>query len=366
MPTLRPSFLDDKSPSPVPAANDAPDGALGRLLALINDDLVNEVMINRHDRVFVEKNGRMQDAGIAFASTQAVDAAADAILAMCGRDKDDPSLISEAIMPDGSRLSVIRQPIAVESTIISIRKFSKNLITLDGMVQQNIISAPLAAFLKAAVRERCNILVAGTTSAGKTTLLNALSVYISESERIVTIEDTPELKIQHRNVVRLEASTGYAAPRDADVTMRHLLKSSLRLRPDRIIIGEVRGAEAFDLLQAINTGHAGSMATLHANGPRDAFSRLEHMINMANMNLPLKGVREQIALAVDLVIQMERDADGKRFISHVTELVGLEGDRFISQDLFQTEGRHGSPHTPSNVTSRNHKIQRVIQQTKLS
>lgn len=328
--------------------------------ALLGDDAISDIMVNGYNHIFVEKDGVMRDAGFVFRERNMVMAFAEQIIRLCGRERSvKDNTVIEGMLPDGSRVSVVLPPIAVDGPSISIRKFPKTMITLEDMVTKELVPAHIAQFLKAATTNRLNIIISGNTSSGKTTLLNALSEHIGESERVVTIEDTPELRLQHRNVVRMETNP------DGDATVtassRELVKCAMRMRPDRIVIGEMRGSEAFELLQAVNTGHYGSMATLHANSPRDAMTRLEHMIGMADVQLSSRAIRHQIVGAIDMVIQTRRDEKGRRRISHVTEVIGMEGDVIVAQDLFVLHPM--GDYRWANVTSRNPRTQKVIEET---
>jgi pilus assembly protein CpaF len=255
------------------------------------------------------------------------------IVTRVGRRIDESQPLVDARLTDGSRVNIITPPLAIDGPSISIRKFSKKSITLDTMAQQANISAPMATLLKIAARCRLNILISGGTGSGKTTLLNALSRMIDLAERTVTIEDAAELQLQQPHVVRLETRPPNLEG-TGEITMRDLLRNSLRMRPDRIILGEIRGAEALDVLQAMNTGHDGSMSTIHANSPREALTRLENMVGMTGINLPSKAVRTQIAAAVHLIAQVNRMRDGVRRVTHIMEVVGMEGDTITTQELF--------------------------------
>ena len=309
---------------------------LGPLEPLLQDESVTDIMVNGPNQVYVERKGKLTLTGITFRDNQHVMSIAQRIVTIVGRRVDESSPICDARLLDGSRVNVIAPPLAIRGCSISIRKFSKKKITLDIMAEQNNISHNLCKVLKIAGAVRLNIIISGGTGSGKTTLLNALSQMIDHGERIVTIEDAAELQLQQPHVVPLETR-----PRnlegEGEITMRDLVKNALRMRPDRIILGEVRGSEAIDLLQAMNTGHDGSMGTLHANTPREALTRMENMVGMAGINLPSKAVRTQIASAVNLIVQISRMRDGIRRITHVTELVGMEGDVIITQDLFHFE-----------------------------
>jgi len=319
-------------------ANQIVDDMLGfgPLEPLLRDEAVNDIMVNGPYQVYVERRGKLELTDVKFRDNAHVMAIATRIVTGVGRRVDESSPICDARLPDGSRVNVIAQPCAIRGTSISIRKFSQKKITLDTMAGQNNISAPLCQVLKICGAIRLNIIISGGTGSGKTTLLNAISRMISHGERIVTIEDAAELQLQQPHVVPLETRNANLEGQ-GEITMRDLVKNALRMRPDRIILGEVRGAEAFDLLQAMNTGHDGSMGTLHANTPREALSRLENMIGMAGINLPSKAVRTQITSAVNLIVQIQRMRDGARRITHVTEVVGMEGDVIVTQDLFTFE-----------------------------
>ncbi len=308
----------------------------GPLEPLLRDDSINDIMVNGPYQVYIERRGKLELSEVKFRDNEHVMAIATRIVTGVGRRVDESTPICDARLPDGSRVNVIAQPCAIRGTSISIRKFSQKKITLDAMVETKNISADLCKVLKICGAIRLNIIISGGTGSGKTTMLNAVSRMISHGERVVTIEDAAELQLQQPHVVPLETRIANLEG-DGEITMRDLVKNALRMRPDRIILGEVRGPEAFDLLQAMNTGHDGSMGTLHANTPREALTRLENMIGMAGINLPSKAVRTQIASAVNLVIQISRMRDGVRRITHVTEVVGMEGDVIITQDLFTFE-----------------------------
>lgn len=305
----------------------------GPLEPLLKDEAVTDIMVNGPQQIYVERKGKLELTNIKFRDNQHVMAIATRIVTAVGRRVDESSPICDARLPDGSRVNVIAQPCSIKGASISIRKFSQKKITLDVMVGTKNISENLCKVLKIAGAVRLNIIISGGTGSGKTTLLNAVSRMISHGERIVTIEDAAELQLQQPHVVPLETRIANLEG-EGEITMRDLVKNALRMRPDRIILGEVRGGEAFDLLQAMNTGHDGSMGTLHANTPREALTRLENMIGMAGINLPSKAVRTQIASAVNMIIQIQRMRDGVRRVTHVTEVVGMEGDVIITQDLF--------------------------------
>ncbi len=309
---------------------------LGPLEALLSDESVTDIMVNGPNQVYVERGGKLELTDIRFQDNAHVMNVATRIVTRIGRRIDETNPICDARLADGSRVNIIAPPLAIDGTSISIRKFSRKAITLDVMARQGNISSKMAMLLKIGSRSRLNVLISGGTGSGKTTLLNALSQLIDAGERIVTIEDAAELQLQQPHVVRLETRPPNLEGK-GEVTMRGLVKNALRMRPDRIIVGEVRGAEAVDMLQAMNTGHEGSMCTVHANKPRDALTRLENMIGMAAINLPSKAVRTQIASAIDLIVQVSRMRDGVRRVSSITEVVGMEGDVIITQDLYTFE-----------------------------
>lgn len=319
-------------------ANQIADDMLGfgPLEPLLKDEFITDIMVNGPYQVYVERKGKLILSDVKFRDNAHVMAIATRIVTGVGRRVDESQPICDARLPDGSRVNVIAQPCAIRGTSISIRKFSQKKITLDVMVGTQNISEALCKVLKICGAVRLNIIISGGTGSGKTTLLNAISRMISHGERIVTIEDAAELQLQQPHVVPLETRHANLEG-DGEISMRDLVKNALRMRPDRIILGEVRGGEAFDLLQAMNTGHDGSMGTLHANTPREALTRLENMIGMAGVNLPSKAVRTQIAGTVNLIVQISRMRDGVRRITHVTEVVGMEGDVIITQDLFTFE-----------------------------
>ncbi|GEM_PF-179031 len=308
---------------------------LGAITPLMQDEEINDILINGYNDVFIERFGKLEKTDITLSGEEEVLRIAHRIAKGIGREINPFRPLLDARLADGSRVNIICPPLAVDGTSISIRKFSKRLISLDDMIGQSNMSSALGEFLKIVGACRMNVLISGGTGSGKTTLLNAISRHISHGERLVTIEDAAELKLDHPDLVRLEtrpaASKTHA---DAEVTMRDLVKNALRMRPDRIIVGEVRGEEAFDMMQAMNTGHEGSLTTVHANHPRDALSRVENMVSMADMNIPIGAVRYQIASALQLIVQVSRQRDGMRRITHVTEIVGMEGDTITMNDLF--------------------------------
>ncbi|GAB4504089.1 MAG: CpaF family protein [Anaerolineales bacterium] len=306
----------------------------GPIQPLLDDPDVSEVMVNGPQKVYVEKKGRLVKTNVTFDNDQHVLQIIDRIILPLGRHVDADSPTVDARLPDGSRVNAVIPPVAIDGPSITIRKFRKDKLSIDQLVNFGSLTENMAEFLHACVRARLNIIISGGTGSGKTTLLNVLSSFIPEDERIVTIEDAAELQLQQEHIVRLETKPGNVDGHGV-VTIRDLVRNSLRMRPDRIVVGEVRGGEALDMLQAMNTGHDGSLTTLHANTPRDALSRLETMILMAGMDLPIKVVRQQVASAVDLIVQQTRLKDGSRKITAITEVAGLEGDTVVLTDIFK-------------------------------
>ena len=306
---------------------------LGPIEPLIEDETVTDIMVNGPKQVYVERRGKLELTDVRFRDDDHVMNVATKIVTRIGRRIDESQPLVDARLADGSRVNIITPPLAIDGPSISIRKFSKKTITLDVMAGQANISPQMATFLKIAARCRLNILISGGTGSGKTTLLNALSRLIDSAERTVTIEDAAELQLQQPHVVRLETRPPNLEG-TGEITMRDLLRNALRMRPDRIILGEIRGAEALDVLQAMNTGHDGSMSTIHANSPREALTRLENMVGMTGINLPSRAVRTQIAAAVHLIAQVNRMRDGIRRITHIMEIVGMEGETITTQELF--------------------------------
>ncbi|MFQ5534736.1 MAG: CpaF family protein [Sphingomonadales bacterium] len=306
---------------------------LGPLEPLLADETITDIMVNGPKQVYVERKGKLEIADIEFRDNAHLMNVATRIVSSVGRRVDESSPLCDARLADGSRVNIIIPPLAIDGASISIRKFAKQKITLDVMMRQNNLSRELGTVLKIASAARLNILISGGTGSGKTTLLNALSQMIDHGERIVTIEDAAELQLQQPHVVRLETRPPNLEG-CGEITMRDLVKNALRMRPDRIILGEIRSSEALDMLQAMNTGHDGSMCTIHANRPREALTRLENMVGMAGINLPSKAIRTQIASAIDVIVQIARMRDGMRRILQVTEVVGMEGDIITTQDLF--------------------------------
>ncbi|MBF9002242.1 MULTISPECIES: CpaF family protein [Vibrio] len=307
---------------------------LGPLQRLMDDETISDIMVNGPDNVFIERNGLVEKSNISFIDEPQLLAIAKRIASRVGRRVDDSSPTCDARLADGSRVNIVIPPISIDGTSISIRKFKKHSIDLNKLCHFGAMSPEMAQLLMVAARCRLNILISGGTGSGKTTMLNALSQYISEKERIVTIEDAAELKLQQPHVVRLETRTA-GIENTGQISQRELVINSLRMRPDRIIVGECRGAEAFEMLQAMNTGHDGSMSTLHANTPRDAMARVESMVMMANNNLPLEAIRRTIVSAVDLVIQISRLHDGSRKVMSITEVIGLEGQSVVLEEIYR-------------------------------
>ncbi len=315
----------------------------GPLEPLLADESVSDILVNGPRQVYVERHGRLELTDITFADDQHVLNIAARMVTKAGRRIDESSPLADARLPDGSRVNVIIPPLALRGPMLSIRKFSKNELTLDALAQSGSMSPSMAALLKIAARCRLNILVSGGTGAGKTTLLNALSQMIDPSERIITIEDAAELQLQLPHVASLETRPPNLEGKN-EVAMRDLLRNALRMRPDRIILGEVRGAEAFEMLQAMNTGHDGSLCTIHASGPREALTRLENMVLMSGYDFPARFIRTQIASAVHLIIQIARMRDGKRRVTSITEIVGTETEIITSQELFSFRAEGDGPH----------------------
>jgi pilus assembly protein CpaF len=305
----------------------------GPLQNLMDDETITDIMINGHENVFIERNGLVEKVKVNFIDEQQLTDIAKRIASRVGRRVDESSPTCDARLEDGSRVNIVIPPIAIDGTSISIRKFKKQSIVFSDLVEFGAMSKEMAQLLMVASRCRLNILISGGTGSGKTTMLNALSQFISEGERIVTIEDAAELRLQQPHVVRLETRTA-GIEGTGVISQRDLVINSLRMRPDRIIVGECRGGEAFEMLQAMNTGHDGSMSTLHANSPRDALARVEAMVMMATNNLPLEAVRRTIVSAVDLVIQISRLHDGTRKVMSIAEVVGLEGNNVVLEEIF--------------------------------
>lgn len=306
---------------------------IGPIQPLLSDETVNDILVNGAGQVFVERFGKLELSPITFIDEEHVFNTAQRIAAAVGRRIDEASPMVDARLPDGSRVNVITYPLAIDGTTISIRKFMRRNLSLEMLAERRCMSYAMADVLNKAMQARVNVIVSGGTGAGKTTLLNALSQKIGSTDRIITIEDAAELQLQQEHVVRLETRP-VSAEGTGRVDQRDLMRNALRMRPDRIILGEVRGGESFDMLQAMNTGHDGSLCTVHANTSRDAIQRLENMVMMANMQLPLMAIRRQIASAVHLIVQIERMRDGMRRVVSITEVCGMENEVIQLQDLF--------------------------------
>jgi pilus assembly protein CpaF len=308
----------------------------GPLQPLLDNPEISEVMVNGAGNIYIERKGKLTKTNVTFENDEQVLRIIDRIILPLGRRIDADSPTVDARLPDGSRVNAVIHPVAIDGPTITIRKFQKDKLTINQLIELGSITRNMAEFIRACVISRLNVVISGGTGSGKTTLLNILSGYIPTDERIVTIEDAAELKLQQDHVVRLETK-----PPDIEgkhpVTIRDLVRNSLRMRPDRIVVGEVRGGEALDMLQAMNTGHDGSLTTLHANSPRDATSRLETMCMMAGMDLPVRVIREQIASAIDLIVQQSRMRDGTRKVTAITEVAGMEGETIVMTDIFRYE-----------------------------
>jgi pilus assembly protein CpaF len=306
----------------------------GPIQSLLDDDDVTEIMVNGPKKIFVEVKGKLVKSNVTFDDDDHVLRVIDRIILPLGRHVDSDSPTVDARLPDGSRVNAVVRPVAIDGPSITIRKFRKDKLKAEDLINYGSLTRQMADFLEACVKARFNIIISGGTGSGKTTLLNVMSGYIPENERIITIEDAAELQLQQDHVMRMETKTANADGLHA-VSIRELVKNSLRMRPDRIVVGEVRGGEALDMLQAMNTGHDGSLTTVHANTPRDAMSRIETLVLMAGMDLPLKVVRQQISSAVDLIVQQTRLKDGQRKVTAVTEVAGMEGDIIVLTDIFK-------------------------------
>ena len=305
----------------------------GPVQMYLDDPSVTEIMVNAEYGIYIERDGRLIETDTRFMSRQHLRRVIDRIVGQVGRRIDESSPMVDARLPDGSRVNAVIPPLAVDGPALTIRLFAKDPFKVDDLIAMGTMTDPTANLVTAAVAGKLNIIVSGGTGTGKTTLLNVLSGFVPEGERIVTIEDAVELQLHQRHVVRLESRPPNVEHR-GEVTIRDLLRNALRMRPDRIIIGEARGGEALDMLQAMNTGHEGSLSTVHANSPRDALSRLETMVLMAGVDLPSRAIREQISSAIDLIIHLTRMRDGSRRITQVSEVVGMEGDTITTQDIF--------------------------------
>jgi pilus assembly protein CpaF len=309
---------------------------LGPLEELLADDSITEIMVNRFDEIYLERAGRLERHPSIFTSDRAVLGVIERIVAPLGRRIDESSPMVDARLKDGSRVNAIIPPLALKGPALTIRKFSRRALTADDLIGFAAISPGMAEFMRTAVLHRKNIIISGGTGSGKTTLLNVLSNFIPDGERIITIEDAAELRLAHSHLISLEARPANAEGR-GQIAIRDLVKNALRMRPDRIVVGECRGGEALDMLQAMNTGHEGSLTTLHANSPRDALARLETLVLMAGMDLPLAAIRDQVVSAVDLIIQQARLADGRRVVTGIVEVTGIESNKIQLQELFRYE-----------------------------
>jgi pilus assembly protein CpaF len=306
---------------------------LGPLEPLLKDPKISDILVNTHRNVYIERHGLLERTGIKFRDDAHLMVIIDRIVSAVGRRVDESSPMVDARLADGSRVNAIVPPLAVDGPVLSIRRFGRDVLTGEELIRNRSITPQMLELLAGCVRARLNVVISGGTGAGKTTLLNVLSSFISNKERIVTIEDAAELQLRQEHVVRLETRPPNIEGKGA-IRQRQLVINTLRMRPDRIIVGEVRGEEALDMLQAMNTGHDGSLTTIHANSPRDALSRMETMVAMANLNLPEKAIRRQIASAINVVVQVSRLSDGTRKVTSLAELTGMEGDIVTMQDIF--------------------------------
>ncbi len=309
---------------------------LGPLEPLLKDPTVSDILVNRYNKVYVERAGKLEPTGLSFKDDAHLMQIIDRIVSRIGRRVDESSPMVDARLADGSRVNAIIPPLAIDGPCLSIRRFGRDPVTARNMIENKTLTEPMLELLSAMVKGRLNFLISGGTGAGKTTLLNVLSGYIPNSDRIVTIEDAAELQMKQEHVVRLETRPPNIEGKGA-VRQRQLVINSLRMRPDRIVVGEVRGEEAFDMLQAMNTGHEGSLTTVHANTPRDALARIENMCSMANLNIPERAMRHQIAAAIHAVVQVSRLSDGTRKVITISEVTGMEGDVISMQDIFVFE-----------------------------
>jgi pilus assembly protein CpaF len=311
---------------------------LGPLEPLLKDHTISDILVNRYDRVYIERGGKLELTGLSFKDNQHLMQIIERIVSRVGRRVDESSPMVDARLADGSRVNAIIPPLALDGACLSIRRFGRDPITARNMIENHTMNEAMLELLSTMVKGRLNLLISGGTGAGKTTLLNVLSGYIPNVERIVTIEDAAELRLKQEHVVRLETRPPNIEGQGA-VRQRQLVINSLRMRPDRIVVGEVRGEEAFDMLQAMNTGHEGSLTTVHANSVRDALSRVENMVSMANLNIPERAVRQQIASAIQSVVQIARLSDGTRKVISISEVTGMEGEEIAMQDVFVFERR---------------------------
>ena len=306
---------------------------LGPLEQLLKDSSISDILVNRFDRVYIERSGKLEPTGLAFKDNQHLMQIIDRIVSRVGRRIDESSPMVDARLADGSRVNAIIPPLAIDGACLSIRRFGRDPITARQMIENRSLTEPMLELLSSMVKGRLNLLISGGTGAGKTTVLNVLSGYIPNNERIVTIEDAAELQLKQEHVVRLETRPPNIEGKGA-IRQRQLVINSLRMRPDRIVVGEVRGEEAFDMLQAMNTGHEGSLTTVHANSQRDALSRIENMVSMANLNIPERAIRHQISSAIHAVVQVARLSDGTRKVITVSEITGMEGEIVSMHDIF--------------------------------
>ena len=309
---------------------------LGPLEPLLKDPTISDILVNRYNKVYVERAGKLEPTGLSFKDDAHLMQIIDRIVSRIGRRVDESSPMVDARLADGSRVNAIIPPLAIDGPCLSIRRFGRDPVTARNMIENKSLTEPMLELLSAMVKGRLNFLISGGTGAGKTTLLNVLSSYIPNSDRIVTIEDAAELQLKQEHVVRLETRPPNIEGKGA-VRQRQLVINSLRMRPDRIVVGEVRGEEAFDMLQAMNTGHEGSLTTVHANTPRDALARVENMCSMANLNIPERAMRHQIAAAIHAVVQVSRLSDGTRKVINISEVTGMEGEVICMQDVFVFE-----------------------------
>ena len=309
---------------------------LGPLEPLLKDPTISDILVNKHDTIYIERRGKIERTNVTFKDDEHLMRVIERIVSSIGRRIDESSPMVDARLQDGSRVNAIIPPLAIDGPIVSIRRFGADPLKMSSLIDNKALTKDIADMLQMVVTARLNVLISGGTGAGKTTLLNALSAYIPENERIVTIEDSAELQLQQPHVVRLETRPPNIEGR-GEVTQRDLVRNSLRMRPDRIVIGEVRGGEAIDMLQAMNTGHDGSLTTIHANTPRDALARLETMIQMTGMRLSDRAMRQQVASAINLVVQVARLSDGSRRVTSISEITGMEGETITMQEIFMYE-----------------------------
>jgi pilus assembly protein CpaF len=309
---------------------------LGPLEPLLADPTISDILVNSHSRIYIERRGKLEVTNVAFKDDEHLMRVIERIVSSVGRRIDESSPMVDARLADGSRVNAIIPPLSIDGPVLSIRRFGTEPLRMSSLIEKNAVTRDIAEMLEMCVKARLNVLISGGTGAGKTTLLNALSGYIPEDERIVTIEDSAELQLQQPHVVRLETRPPNIEGR-GEVTQRDLVRNALRMRPDRIVIGEVRGGESIDMLQAMNTGHDGSLTTVHANTPRDALTRLETMIQMTGMRLSDRAMRQQIASAINMVVQAARLSDGTRRVTSISEVTGMEGDTITMQEIFQFE-----------------------------